>query len=589
MKCDEGKQRVQGQEEPRCNNCTAAGLGCEWKGGPIPRRSTCLSSTKRSHNPQWIEATPESNQSVAQREGFKVLTVCSKSSIPQRLGYESHTQTLQAANSLILSAFDRDCISYLQNSSLVVLLGKHWPWSTISYAWHRIAVNEPMVMSMILASTAREIRRSQLYDQEALSDPPSVVSGELNGSMHYGRALSSLRHALTQGVTSPDRIEAVYMTLWLMIDYENRFGNGASAINIHIRGVQSMLQNHIVPLLQSKESQQGQASIAGSGNMSSQQDRSLSTLESPEDLNVSPTSHSSSLKELGCTSVPLFFLWTLYFFTPGALFSDSGTSKLDTDIFQFFFGTEAHTSGLLTLPELYRISRQSPSLFWGDSYSMSAQLDDVENLPGLALYHQSHVIQSKITELFRSGSTGNVASGTKGFSPCQLIVDELHALSTVCLTRSVYILLESQLDAISPRRVLTSDPGVQCSSRFRSKITILRHRGPAPPGPGNQLLGRNYFLRHNRVLPPLLPGPPKSGRLHANAKYPYISPGRGIPGPRAKLEATSEPASDGRADHLATACRRHRNARRDIQGLGVDSTPGAGPIRPELQSYQRAV
>lgn len=355
---------------------------------------------------------------------------------------------LQAANSLTLSAFDRDCLGYLQNSTLVVILGKHWPWSTISYAYHKIAVKEPIVMSMILASTAREIHRSRLYDQE------SQVRGsltneicEMDGRMHYGRALSSLRHALKQDVKSPRKIEAIFITLWLMIDYENRFGSGATAINIHIRGIESLLHNHIVPLLHGGGSYRAQGPDNRDSSTSAITFEKEATSQQSQ-INIRPSASETTVREsstpvalpdpLCCTSVPLFLLWTLYFFTPAALFFDPGTTRLDTDIYQFFLSAEKGDAANLTLPELYQISRQSPSRFWGEGYPMTAQLDDMENLPGLTLYHRSHVIQFKITELFKQREAADVDLGAE--PPFQQIIDEINTISVVCHNISSLIL-----------------------------------------------------------------------------------------------------------------------------------------------------
>ncbi|KAJ5151960.1 hypothetical protein N7492_010255 [Penicillium capsulatum] len=452
VKCDEEKQQIQGYEEPQCRKCSTAQIRCEWKGGPIVRKSTSTAGTKRGRD---SNAT-ESKKLVARQPPQPFIMEGTKSLIPPKVGFESHAQ---AANSLVLSPFDRECINYFQNSTLVVMLGKQWPWSTIAYAYHRIAVKEPMVMSVMLASAAKEIRQSQLYDQEGLSEPSNFAC-DLDGSMHYSRALSSLRRAITEGVSSPDKIEAIYVTLWMMIDYENRFGSETSAVNIHIQGVRSMLQNHVVPLLQSKESRRGHAAISPADNQPMeplQVDAPSSTQENTTALSVPPTSHSSSLKELKCTSVPLFFLWTLYFFTPGPLFAGQGSSKLDTDIFQFFFGAENHMSGPLTLPELYRISRQSPARFWGDSYPLSAQLDDVENLPGLTLYHRSHVVQFKTTELFKSGWPVNVAPETEGFS-YQWIINEIKTLAVEYDAVITSVRISPSCDTGDPnRRVLETN------------------------------------------------------------------------------------------------------------------------------------
>jgi hypothetical protein len=372
-----------------------------------------------------------------------------------RIGNGDRNQSLQAANSLTLSAFDRDCLSYLQNSTLVIILGKHWPWSTISYAYHRIADTEPMVMSMILASTAREIHRSRLYDQEALSisslNPSSSnnnESCELDGRMHYGRALSSLRQALKSGVRTPQKVEAIFITLWLMIDYENRFGSGAAAINIHIRGIETLLHNHVVPFLRGHAHQhhefagrQQTPSPALTFNNENSSPRSPADLVSPatgEHIagvgSCSLVSQSNSVEGLGCTSVPLFLLWTLYFFTPAALFFGPTTGRMDSDIFQFFLGNHSDDTIPLTLSELYRIRRQSPARFWGSTYPMSAQMDDMENLPALTLYHRSHVIQFKITEQFKGGVP--TEASVDEISPYQKIIGEINIIALVSHTMS---------------------------------------------------------------------------------------------------------------------------------------------------------
>lgn len=428
---------MQGQDEPQCKRCTSARIRCEWRGGPIPRKSTAASSPSPSGNAKQhhLDGTDLSTL-VRKRQLAQQAASSSKAALlpSQRLSSANHDRSIQAANSLTLSAFDRDCLSYLQNSTLVIILGKRWPWSIMSYAYHKIAVKEPMVMSMILASTAREIHRSQLYDEETLSSSPSNnESCELDGRMHYGRALSSLRHALKQDVKSPQKIEAVFITLWLMIDYENRFGSGAAAINIHIRGIETLVHNHIVPLLQGRTASHiSSASAITSGEAGTgPQPQTTAQLSIPgAALTRVSKDHASqdSLEELRCTSVPLFLLWTLYFFTPAALFFGPGTTQLETDIYRFFVNAENGNTEHLSLPELYRICRQSPARFWGENYPMSAQFDDMENLSSLTLYHHSHVVQFKITELFKQG----VADGVSGaISPYQQLIDEINTISLV--------------------------------------------------------------------------------------------------------------------------------------------------------------
>lgn len=404
VKCDEEKLFVPGQEEPQCRRCTAARIVCEWKGGPIPRGP----AKRPGKDPRSVEA-----QMVRQ-------------SVPSPARSLSPTgaagNSIQAANSLVISDFDRSCLNYLQDSALVVILGKHWPWSTVSYAYHKIAVKEPMVMSMMLATTSSEINRSRLYDRDKTEGPCTIESlSDMDSRLHYGRALSGLREALKPDVKPPEQIEAIFITLWMMIDYENRFGSGTAGINIHIRGIESLLFNHVVPSL--KQIGPPDIAIAEASSKTAlchvtDEAQGTSACDSPGPQQTAELSKN----RLRHTAVPLFLLWTLYFFTPGALLSGPGAARLDADLFRFFMKEEAGSVGL-SLSELYRIGRQSPSRFWGDSYPTTAQLDDMENMPGLSLYHRSHVLQFKITELFRQGSH-SVTTGLE-------IISELNMLSDV--------------------------------------------------------------------------------------------------------------------------------------------------------------
>lgn len=448
VKCDEEKHGVQGLDEPQCKRCKSARIRCEWKGGPIPRKPSCTSSSnpKAPHH-----KTHQLKRNTNSRLGWKYSSLASfymheeqqPSSPLQSIDPFELNASLQAANSLNLTVIDRECIDYLQSSTLVIILGKHWPWSTVSYAYHKIAVAQPMVMSMMLASTAREIYRSRLHDTQCyLGDSTTHEAFEISGQAHYGRALASLRRALKADAKSPQDIEAIFITLWLMIDYENRFGSGESAINIHIRGIETMLHSHVVPQLQHAVCDQPSSPKALPTSTTTQiQDLSIqgSTItnhvtskgRSPTNTRDVSTTKTSP-DGLGSTSVPLFLLWTLYFFTPAALVFGFGTTRVDTDIFRFFLGAENRGDGHLTLPELYRISRQSASRFWGEGYPLSAQLDDLENLPGLTLYHQSHVIQFKITELFNLGPTvDRDIQGLPQHVQHRSLMNEINSLTTV--------------------------------------------------------------------------------------------------------------------------------------------------------------
>ncbi|KAL3481767.1 hypothetical protein BJX99DRAFT_253292 [Aspergillus californicus] len=397
VKCDEEKLCIAGQPNPQCGRCSAARLLCEWQGGPIPRKNQ-YRKTGRSSSHQQAESQ---NVLALVREGRTVPTprsICSPGN------------TLQAANSLSLTTFDRLCLEYLQSSALVILLGKHWPWSTIGYAYQNIAVKEPMVMSAILASTASEIHLSRLQQQTSVID----------GKVHYGRALSSLRAALSQDVKSPKQVEAIFITLWLLIDYENRFGNGAAAINIHIRGIQGLLSDRVVLSLKYPEPSLRGVTFEPGNPVLSESSNSVARVPATGGALSEAEMCDAPLRR---TAVPLFLLWTLYFYTPGALLRGPDVPSIDDSLFRSFLLAEKG-SAALTLEDLYRISRQSPARFWGYAYPATAKLDDLENLSGLKLYHRSHVMQFRITELFKSTSSG-LGSDTSYVQ----ILDEIVAIS----------------------------------------------------------------------------------------------------------------------------------------------------------------
>lgn len=380
VKCDEERLHVKGLEEPQCRRCLVARIACDWKRGPIPRKAPKGLSMKQK---------PGQNR-LSDAKDFRHPLL----PIP-RLPTRELGDCLQASNSLTLTRFDRFCLDYLQDSALVLLLGKHWPWSTLSYTYRRVAVKEPMVMSMILATTASEIHRSRLYDcDNAPGSLPVDSLSDVAGRVHYGQALSGLREALTHEVKSPEKLEAIFITLWFMVDYENRFGNGAVGINIHMQGIMSLLFNRVLPSLKQAEAMQ----------IAFAEGRAINWLTSTDTPNSceGQLEHGKFNERLRSTAVPLFLLWFLYYCTPGSLFCRPKVGCTDTRIFRFLLRSDQEDFSL-TLPELYKISRQSPARFWGQEYPAAAQVDDLENLPGLSLYHRSHVIQFKITEHFSQG------------------------------------------------------------------------------------------------------------------------------------------------------------------------------------------
>ncbi|OJJ48602.1 hypothetical protein ASPZODRAFT_1631609 [Penicilliopsis zonata CBS 506.65] len=385
VKCDEEKIDVAGQKGPQCRRCATARLACEWKCGAVAH-STARVSSRRSHR-------TERRVALNNRPTLHVGAPASPLLNP--------TGEIQAGNSLVLSRFDRDCLSYIKDSVLVVALGKHWPWSPVSYAYHRIAVKEPMVMSVLLATAASEIHRSRLYNLAESDGYHALLNEDLadvEGQVHYGRALSGLREALKLDVKSPERLETIFITLFMMIDYEHRFGSGAAAISVHMRGIITLLFNNIVPSL-APVSSPNEAEIADSILELSRSTLEMVDRGDPE-LFSPDRRFDSRLRD---TVVPVLLLVILYFCTQGPLF---GLSRFEVNLFRLFYQAES-TRADLALPKLYKLSRLSSARFWGEQYPAAARLDDLENLAGLTLYHKAHIMQFKITDLFQKCTRSN--------------------------------------------------------------------------------------------------------------------------------------------------------------------------------------
>ena len=524
-------------------------------------------------------------------------------------GLGDQSRIVQAANTLILSAFDRECLNYLQNSTLVILLGKHWPWSTIAYAYTRIAVTEPMVMSMMLASTAREIHRMRRYDQgeHFVSSTITDQTTDLDGRMHYGRALSSLRVALRSEVKSPQKIEAIFITLWLMIDYENRFGGGASAIDIHTRGIESLLLNHVIPCLQTEiyrpfkylsntssvEFEDTRVSRHPQPDGSALKSYNVEEVTGkPKEL---PTTSVSPSAGLGKTSVPLFLLWTLYFFTPTSWSFSSATGELDLMTFEFFLDTNgSHHKAPFPLAELYRISRQSPARFWGDSYTMTARMDDLENVAPLTLYHQSHILQFKITEQYKRGvPTEPLESGLSAY---QKLVDEINSIATVrgkpfSLSLFAFSTPPPPLffsSSFSP--VLTNKTGTRHRPRISNNVRVER-LSHIPPNNRNKLLGHHHFLQHHRILPLVFPRYHDPARTGPSTSIPtfHVSHNGSISHSGPESQTLPVKTASDCSNYVALVSGRSGYLGSNLSGLGVDSVAGIRSLWTEFCAYQSAV
>ena len=73
--------------------------------------------------------------------------------------------------------------------------------------------------------------------------------------------------ALKQEFESSQSIKAIIMTLWLVINYENRFEKEVPATNIYVHGIEGIPQFYITPLFQDQISRNAHASMLASTSL----------------------------------------------------------------------------------------------------------------------------------------------------------------------------------------------------------------------------------------------------------------------------------------------------------------------------------
>lgn len=98
-----------------------------------------------------------------------------------------------------------------------------------------IAREEPMVMHMVLAVGLQETNSRRPHPQ---------ASGQQRSLQHYSSAIQLMAHAISPEIRLGN-LDPIYTTLWMMLLYEQQFGDSHCTAYIHhLEGVSSLLQHH---------------------------------------------------------------------------------------------------------------------------------------------------------------------------------------------------------------------------------------------------------------------------------------------------------------------------------------------------------
>ncbi|KAL4948799.1 Rh-like protein/ammonium transporter [Aspergillus filifer] len=363
-----------GEERPVCRRCFALGLSCEWGGvkrgrssyapvriqpaGPrlSPSSAIAIHPGTPGHN---LDALIDQWTFPVFSEGFSGLRTCPVIPIATPL-YPSLSGTeIACANSLLLSEQDKTYFQYFPSSFVVFYYIKSWQWSSFSYLYQGPAAASKAIMRMILALSANDMHRNGLVARS-----PGRPTAEDHSRYHYGLAVKEFRQLLEtrEGPVTQPELEIVFATMFLMISYEWQFGQSVNDLQLHIRGVRSLLEAH--PTL---------FEIGDVGEL-------LMSVDSGLAENASP--RMSFIPEQ-------WLLWILYIDASSQLMG--GTDSLYEYVLES--GNPA-----VHPDRLYRCARLWGRCFWGKQYPDQEVSDDIENYRGLELLH-SGMTESLLLEI----------------------------------------------------------------------------------------------------------------------------------------------------------------------------------------------
>jgi hypothetical protein len=264
--------------------------------------------------------------------------------------------------SLALTDNDHEAIRYFRSVFAKFHHTKNPDYSLFSIMFN-IAQEDPMVMHMVISLGLREMDFRRPNQQGR------------NPTQHYASALRLLADAISPDNESQD-IDAIYTALWLMLLYEQQFGDpGCKAYTNHLTGAASLLHHRGQSLLQFPSSSAGRSEKAPV-LLRKAQGSTLSVYSARIIVWISLLDAAAASSGVGGQ-------------VNGALFS----LLLDNA------GTSRSISPVQAFSRLHRYSNPLYRQNWGDSYPQPELLDDVENRNIYALLGQCGQLRFIVAQL----------------------------------------------------------------------------------------------------------------------------------------------------------------------------------------------
>ncbi|KAK9443300.1 uncharacterized protein VB005_04371 [Metarhizium brunneum] len=126
--------------------------------------------------------------------------------------------------------------------------------SVLASMW-RLAQDSQMVLHMVCAIGAQH---SCYHDRQSHDNTTEHHARRVRAAEHYGSSLRLLVVAAAADAGGTRELDLILATLWLMLEYEQRFGDGCgSGLSAHLKGAASVLQGRLPKLRDVIEEEHG--------------------------------------------------------------------------------------------------------------------------------------------------------------------------------------------------------------------------------------------------------------------------------------------------------------------------------------------
>ncbi|KAK1475187.1 hypothetical protein CTAM01_15692 [Colletotrichum tamarilloi] len=370
VKCDE--------QRPNCHRCTRLRLLCDY----APRVK--LTKRGKTRKDRLFSSHPDSSSSSSSAGG--VGTSLSLPTWVQTMSQLDQSKALSLFNpsapgmgacSLDLSSADHEAIRYFRTSFAKQNHTKNPDYSLYSIMFG-IAQTDAMVMHVVLALGGRELEFRRNKNAEEARGPKTPIQ-------HYSSALRMMADTIGGEDNGQLDLDAVCTGLYLMLLYEQKYGDGkCQGLSNHLVGASLILQHRFKDLLLQLPAPSPEANR-----------KSLALTRRGQDASGSRLSLYSAR----------MLVWIALHDAAAASYGLGG--QLNCALHKIMGALDGQVSSGISSPfqpldafeRLHRFSNPLYRSMWADSYPQAELLDDVENRNVYALLGACGQLRFMIAQL----------------------------------------------------------------------------------------------------------------------------------------------------------------------------------------------